>query len=123
MNKQLEYVLKFIILLIVLSFVTNILTLLTIKNVNDSIKELKQIRYYTAEFTGEVPDLPNLPYWPFFNDDSLTLYRGFSFAYSLFTNGFTTQTAYAIIDFVLDKREVATNEPRKKISLFTTQQL
>ena len=62
MNKQLEYVLKFIILLIVLSFVTNILTLLTIKNVNDSIKELKQIRYYTAEFTGEVPDLPNLPY-------------------------------------------------------------
>lgn len=62
MNKQLEYVLKFIILLVVLSFVTNIFTLSTIKNVNDNIKELKQIRYYTAEFTGEVPDLPNLPY-------------------------------------------------------------
>ena len=97
MNKQLEYVLKFIILLVVLSFVTNIFILLTIKNVNDNIKELKQIRYYT-EFTGEVPDLPNLPYWPFFNDDSLPLYRGFSFAYNLFTNGFTTQTVYAIIN-------------------------
>ena len=65
MNKQLENVLKFIILLVVLSFVTNIFALLTIKNVNVSIKELKQIRYYTTEFTGEVPDLPNLPYWPF----------------------------------------------------------
>ena len=62
MNKQLEYVLKFIILLVILSFVTNIFTLLTIKNVSDNIKELKQLRYYTAEFTGEVPDLPNLPY-------------------------------------------------------------
>ena len=62
MNTQLEYVLKFITLLVISSFVTNIFTLLTIKNVNDSIKELKQIRYYTAEFTGEVPDLPNLPY-------------------------------------------------------------
>ena len=62
MNKQLENVLKFIIWVTILSFVTNIFTLLTIKNVNDSIKELKQIRYYTAEFTGEVPDLPNLPY-------------------------------------------------------------
>ena len=61
MNKQLEYVLKFIIWVTILSFVTNIFTLLTIKNVNDNIKELKQIRYYT-EFTGEVPDLPNLPY-------------------------------------------------------------
>ena len=97
MNKQLEYVLKFIILLVALSFVTNIFTLLTIKNVNDSIKELKQTRYYT-EFTGEVPDLPNLPYWPFLNDDSLPLYRGFSFAYNLFTNGFTIQTTYAIIN-------------------------
>lgn len=89
MNKQLENVLKFIIWATILSFVTNIFTLLTIKNVNDNIKELKQIRYYTAEFTGEVPDLPNLPYWPFFNDDSLPLYRGFSFAYNLFTNRFT----------------------------------
>lgn len=62
MNKQLEYVLKFIIWVTILSFVTNIFTLLTIKNVNDNIKELKQIRYYTTEFTGEVPDLPNLPY-------------------------------------------------------------
>jgi hypothetical protein len=62
MNKQLEYVLKFIILLVILSFVTNIFTLLTIKNVNDNIKELKQIRHHTVEFTGEVPDLPNLPY-------------------------------------------------------------
>ena len=62
MNKQLENVLKFILWAIILSFVTNIFTLLTIKNVNDNIKELKQIRYYTAEFTGEVPDLPNLPY-------------------------------------------------------------
>ena len=61
MNKQLEYVLKFIILLVILSFVTNIFTLLTIKNVSDNIKELKQLRYH-AEFTGEVPDLPNLPY-------------------------------------------------------------
>ena len=98
MNKQLENVLKFIIWITILSFVTNIFTLLTIKNVNDSIKELKQLRYYATEFTGEVPDLPNLPYWPFFNDDSLPLYRGFSFAYNLFTNGFTTQTAYAIIN-------------------------
>ena len=62
MNKQLEYVLKFIILLVILSFAINIFTLLTIKNVSDNIKELKQLRYYTAEFTGEVPDLPNLPY-------------------------------------------------------------
>lgn len=62
MNKQLENVLKFIILLVILSFAINIFTLLTIKNVSDNIKELKQLRYYTAEFTGEVPDLPNLPY-------------------------------------------------------------
>ena len=64
MNKQLEYVLKFIILLVILSFAINIFTLLTIKNVSDNIKESKQLRYH-AEFTGEVPDLPNLPYWPF----------------------------------------------------------
>ena len=62
MNKQLENVLKFIILLVILSFAINIFTLLTIKNVSDNIKELKQLRYYIAEFTGEVPDLPNLPY-------------------------------------------------------------
>lgn len=61
MYKQLEYVLKFIILLLVLSIVTNMFTLLTIKDVNANIKELKQLNYYT-EFNGEVPELPKLPY-------------------------------------------------------------
>ena len=60
MGKQLENVLQFIILFVVLSFVTNITILLTVNNINDNIKELKQPSYYT-EFTGEVPDLPELP--------------------------------------------------------------
>lgn len=61
MTEQLENVLKFIILLGILSFVTNTFTLLTVNNIHYNIKELKQLRYYT-EFTGEVPDLPSLPY-------------------------------------------------------------
>lgn len=61
MYKQLENVLKFIILLVVLSFVTNITVLLTVNNISSNIKELRQPSYYT-EFSGEVPDLPSLPY-------------------------------------------------------------
>ena len=61
MNKQLENVLQFIILLAVLSIVTNITILLTINNISSNIKELGQPSYYT-EFSGEVPELPSLPY-------------------------------------------------------------
>ena len=61
MYKQLENVLKFIVWMTILSFVTNMFTLLTTNNIHSNIKELKQLRYYT-EFSGELPELPSLPY-------------------------------------------------------------
>ena len=60
MTEQLENVLKFIIWITILSFVTNITILLTVNKIYDNIKESKQPTYYT-EFTGEVPELPELP--------------------------------------------------------------
>ena len=60
MYKQLENVLKFVIWITILSFVTNLTILLTVNNIYDNIKELEQPTYYT-EFTGEVPKLPELP--------------------------------------------------------------